>query len=34
MRKRLLAVLIAIRAAFRARDAVKPRQADSEPSWA
>ncbi|MBP1883070.1 hypothetical protein J2Z50_001343 [Ensifer mexicanus] len=34
MRKHLLAVLIAIRAAFRARAAVKPRKPDSGPSWA
>ncbi|NRP71403.1 hypothetical protein ILFOPFJJ_02289 [Ensifer psoraleae] len=34
MRKHLLAVLIAIRAVFRARAVVKSRTAESEPSWA
>jgi hypothetical protein len=34
MRKQLLAILTAIRAAFRARTAVKPRKSDGGPSWA
>ncbi|MBB4184199.1 hypothetical protein GGE07_000812 [Sinorhizobium terangae] len=34
MRKHLLAVLTAIRAAFRARAAIKLRKPDGGPSWA